>query len=198
MWPFLGGLAGGLFSFFGQRQTNQANVSAANAANLLAVQESARNREFQSEQAQISRDWMERMSNTAIRRARTDMEAAGFNPLLALPSGASSPGAGIPGGSSASTQFAMRKNPLENLPKDVGTAAQIRNQMKLIDSQAMLMRSQRRTEASKQALNYANAARNKMDVNLGLFRSSAHTLRNALLSIMGVKPKLVMDYDRRN
>jgi len=46
---------------------------------------------FNAEQAQMDRDWQERMSNTAFQRSRKDLEAAGYNPILAFPHGASTP-----------------------------------------------------------------------------------------------------------
>lgn len=59
----------GAASYFGQREANKKNV-------------------------QIAREQMEfqeRMSNTAYRRAAHDLEQAGFNPILAARSGASTP-----------------------------------------------------------------------------------------------------------
>lgn len=52
---------------------------------------------YNAEQAQIQRDWQERMSNTAYQRAMKDMEKAGLNPILAYSQG----GAQVPGGATA-------------------------------------------------------------------------------------------------
>lgn len=53
---------------------------------------------FNSSQAQASRDWQERMSNTAYQRRMDDLRAAGLNPMLAISQG----GAAVTGGASAS------------------------------------------------------------------------------------------------
>lgn len=47
---------------------------------------------FNAEQAQLSRDWQERMSNTAYQRASADIKAAGFNPAMMISNGGASVG----------------------------------------------------------------------------------------------------------
>lgn len=66
--------------------------------NAYNAQQAAIGREFEAREAQKSRDWSERMSNTAYQRAAADMKAAGINPAAML-GGAQS--AGTPSASTA-------------------------------------------------------------------------------------------------
>jgi hypothetical protein len=77
----LGGVAGGLGSFFGQQQANQANA----------------------EMARQQMEFQERLSGTSYQRAVTDMIAAGLNPMLAYSQG----GASTPSGQTAVAQSAL-------------------------------------------------------------------------------------------
>lgn len=67
--------------------------------------------QFSAGQAAVTRDWQERMSNTAYQRAVKDLKAAGLNPLLAVGAQASTPAGATAQSSMASGRTASSKMP---------------------------------------------------------------------------------------
>lgn len=61
-----------------------------------------RQMQFNAEQAQIQRDWLERMEGTKYQRAIKDMKTAGLNPVLAVTGGGVQVGGGGGGAASVS------------------------------------------------------------------------------------------------
>lgn len=76
-------------------------------AQLYNSAEALKNRNFQSNEAELQRNWQTQMSNTAYQRAMADMKAAGLNPILAYSQGgANVSGTALPTGSAASVNVA--------------------------------------------------------------------------------------------
>ena len=115
--------------------------------NMFASSNADKTNQFNAQQAQLNRDFQERMSNTAYQRGMEDMKKAGLNPILAYQRG----GASAPSGSSASgvtaatsdfvspavssAQHSKRLNAeVDNM---VATNDSIRAQTELLKSQSM-------------------------------------------------------------
>jgi len=93
----IGSAIGGLGSLF-TNFTNKSNVedtNRQNAANVAAQNAQSRENvqmtnQFNAEEAQRSRDYQERLSNSAYQRTMADMAKAGLNPILAYQKGGAS------------------------------------------------------------------------------------------------------------
>lgn len=127
-----GNLLGGIIGSQGQ--------AAANAAQM----------QFNSYQAQLNREFQERMSSTAYVRAMTDMRNAGLNPILAANLG----GASTPSGSSASASLG---NPGELLGRGISSASQLGQ--RFADFKATMTQAEK--DASTVPVNQTNAALNQ-------------------------------------
>ena len=77
--------------------------------------------QFNSAEAAATRNWQTEMSNTAVRRNKADLEAAGFNPLLAIHPGG---GASTPSGATASSGIAAGYN-MHSVQANLVSASQV-------------------------------------------------------------------------
>lgn len=80
---------------------NQFNALEAQKAREFSQQERLATQLYNSAEAQKSRDWQERLSNTAYQRQAADLRAAGFNPLGMLGGSGASVGTSVVAHSSA-------------------------------------------------------------------------------------------------
>lgn len=86
------------------------STQSAERANQFAEAMWNKTAEYNAAQAQIQRDWDEKMASTAYQRTMADMKAAGLNPILAYMNGASSFGSGA-SASMGSASSAMANTP---------------------------------------------------------------------------------------
>lgn len=94
-------------------QQYQFNSAQAASANQFSLDMWERMAEFNHKEAELNRQWQERMSNTSYQRAVKDLQAAGLNPALAINglSGATTPSGGQATVSSAQGAMASGSAP---------------------------------------------------------------------------------------
>lgn len=98
--------------------------------NQLAIQNTNAAMAYNAEQAALNREWQERMSNTAYQRARADLEAAGYNPILAQTQGAAS----APSGTAASASAAETHQASSEVQKYQAIVAVVDSVMKGVNT----------------------------------------------------------------
>ncbi|AZL82723.1 DNA pilot protein [Apis mellifera associated microvirus 7] len=143
--------------------------------------------QFNAQQAQLNREFQERMSSTAYQRGMADMKAAGLNPILAYSKG----GASSPSGSSASgVQPAVTGIDKDALATGVNTALAVRKNLADVqhtEDSARLIRQQTVTEGTRNSQLAADIAQKNAHVALSeadreRARLDADALRNSAVA----------------
>jgi hypothetical protein len=149
---FAGSALSSVLGFKGQEAANEQNLASAREANEFNARQAALDRQFQRTEARtaFSRNalsqrrgfaFLERMSNTAVRRQVKDMRKAGINPILAARyGGSSSPGAPMAtspagSGSRASAVMARVENEFDKGINTGLTARRVRNETKRLEQE---------------------------------------------------------------
>lgn len=110
-------------------------------------------------------NWLEKMSSTAHQREKEDLLAAGFNPLLALNNGASTPNGGLNslGSDLSSAQNMERQNKINAI---LGFANLAQNQQS-VNSASNLQNAQAQNQLADAGLKTVQTIQNKLET---LFR----------------------------
>lgn len=137
-----GAAATGILGFIGQRETNRTNQRIANNANT-----------FNAQQAQIDRDFQERMSSTAYQRAMKDLKASGLNPMLAYTQG----GASSPSGAQATAEMQRVENEVEPMVSSAMAMKRLTEDIKKVQSEVKLNKAAEQAKKSETFLNSKTA-----------------------------------------
>jgi hypothetical protein len=136
-------VAGGLLSYFGQKEANEVNRDIGRENNIFSAKQAALNRAFQ-----------ERMSNTEWQRGVADMRAAGVNPMLAVSQG----GASTPNGTSAQgIAQANQQNEMANFATSARDAMLLKSQIEQNEASTYASKAIGMNNDAQAALNMSRA-----------------------------------------
>lgn len=124
----------GLLGHKGVQDTNKANERIASARNAMEVEEAQKSRDFSASQAEINRDFQERMSSSAVSRRMKDMKGAGINPILAAKHEASTPAGGIGATAKANAHGYEEQNKIQGFLNNAGAMLQLQEKVASIDN----------------------------------------------------------------
>lgn len=141
--PAAATIGGAALNFLGTGSSNKANIAIGRE-----------NNEFSAKQAQLNRDFQERMSNTQWQRGVGDMRAAGVNPMLAVSQG----GASSPSGNSAQgIAQANQQNELATIASSARDLVLLQSQVKQIEAQTYASKAAGLASDTQAALNLTRA-----------------------------------------
>lgn len=161
----LDALIGGIASIVGGERANKANREIAHDTNIA-----------QAAEAQLNRDWQERMSNSAHQREVMDLKAAGLNPILSAKGG----GASSPPGAQAQFQTARMEDTLSRGVSSAMDALRFKNETKSVEAQSNLNIAATEAAKADEKLKQNSATKVAADTLVSLENAKGGTMKNEI------------------